>query len=77
MRKRVVATGLLVIGVLASACTGGDPRARDAPELLAAPAASYRVTREHVHGSAEGHAHHRAHHAHGSSELRTGSRATN
>ena len=75
MKKRAVATGLLVIGVLASACTEGDARARDAP---VAPVTSYRYPREGVRGPAGGHAHHhQAHHAHTSSEIRTAGRATN
>ena len=77
MRNRVVATGLLMIAVLGSACTGGGALARDAPATLLAPAASSRDAREGVRGPAERHAHHHAHHAHGSSELRTTGRATN
>ncbi len=78
MKKRAVATALLAIGVLGSACTGGDARARDAPALNAELAAPYRQARDGARGPAEGHAHHRhAHHAHGSSEHRTAGRAAN
>ncbi len=84
MKKWAVATALLLIGVLASACTEDDVRARDAPEAHVAPVTSSRYAPDDgMRGPAAGpthdrHAHHRhAHHAHTPAELRTAGRVAN
>ncbi len=59
--NRLLAIGLVTIGMLGAACTGGSPQPREAPPPAGVIAPSYRETGERARGPAARHAHH--HHA--------------